>query len=117
MASQRADSTGSQQLDTISHEISTRLGEFEAALRVVDALRAVVDAGGPADRRRNALLRHLLGAEPKARVSGAPSSSSAGAPSPSAAPLDLASRMLEALPVPVIATAAYRSSDQVGVAP
>jgi len=115
LASQRAVSTGSQQFDDISREIAARLREFEAALRVVDALRAVVGAGGPQDGRGDALLRHLLGAEPKARVSGAPSSSSAGAPSASAAPLDLASRTLEALPVLVIATAAYCGRDQVGV--
>ncbi|MCL6596927.1 MAG: transposase [Firmicutes bacterium] len=115
MASQRIVSTAIQPLDDISREIAARLREFEAALRVVDALRAVVGASEFADRRGDALLKHLLRAEPRARASGAPSSSPADAPSPSAAPVDLPSRTLEALPVLVIATAAYRGRDQVGV--
>jgi hypothetical protein len=54
LASQRTVSTGSQQLDTISREISACLKEFEAALRVVEALRAVADAGWVTDGRGDA---------------------------------------------------------------
>lgn len=95
----------------MSREVGARLKEFEAALRVIDALRGVVDDGGSGD----SLLRRLLGVE-----AATPSGRAAKAREEALAVVggqrvDLASRALEPLPVPVIATTPYRGRDQVGV--
>jgi len=91
--------------------VGARLKEFEAALRVIDALRGAWDDGGSGD----ALLRRLLGGGASAPAGKASKRPDAPVPAVAVPPVDLGSRALEPLPVLVIATTPYRGRDQVGV--
>ena len=91
--------------------MGARLKEFEAALRVIDALRGVWDDGGSGD----ALLRRLLGGEAAALPSKASKLREDAVPVAGGQRVDLGSRALEPLPLLVIATTPYRGRDQVGV--
>lgn len=95
----------------MSREVSARLKEFEAAVRVIDALRGVMDD----DRSGDALIRRLLGGEAPARPSKAAKRQDDPVPVVVGQPVDLGSRALGPLPVLVIAAAPYRGRDQVGV--
>jgi len=111
VADQRGSSAASQRLEDVSREVGARLKEFEAALRVIDALRGAVDEGGSGD----ALLRRLLGGEAPTLSSRAPKRPSDPVPVAGGQRVDLGSRALEPLPLLVIATTPYRGRDQVGV--
>jgi hypothetical protein len=111
LADQRGSSAAAQRLEEVSREVGARLKEFEAALRVIDALRGAWDDGGSGD----ALLRRLLGGEASAPSSKASKRQDDPVPVMGGQPVDLGSRELEPLPVLVIATTSYRGSDQVGV--
>ena len=104
-------SAARQQLEDVSREVGARLKEFEAALRVIDALRGAVDDGGSGD----ALLRRLLGGEVASPSSKALKRASEPVPVVGGQRVDLGSRELGPLPVLVIATTPYRGRDQVGV--
>jgi len=91
--------------------VGARLKEFEAALRVIDALRGAWDDGGSGD----ALLRRLLGGEAAALPSKESKLREDAVPVVGGQPIDLGSRALEPLPLLVIATTPYRGRDQVGV--
>lgn len=111
MADQRGSSAAAQQLEDVSREVGARLNEFEAALRVIDALRGAWDDGGSGD----ALLRRLLGGETAALPSKSPKRRDNRMPVVGGQSVELELRELGPLPVLVIAATPYRSSDQVGV--
>ena len=91
--------------------MGARLREFEAALRVIDALRGAWDDGGSGD----ALLRRLLGGEAAAPSDKASKRPSDPVPVVGGQPVDLTLREPGPLPVLVIATTPYRGRHQVGV--
>ena len=110
MADQRVSGWAAQRLEDVSREVGARLKEFEAALRVIDALRGAWDDGGPGD----ALLRRLLSGEEAALPSKASKVRGDAMRVVGGQRVDLGSRELGPLPVLVIATTPYRGRDQVG---
>lgn len=111
MADQGVSNAAAQRLEGVSREVGARLKEFEAALRVIDALRGAWEDGGSGD----ALLRRLIGGEASEPSGKAAKRRDDLVPAVGGQPVDLGSRELGSLPVLVIATTPYRGRDQVGV--